>query len=160
MARSAFVDPLGRYPLIEPLRIVAGQRERVGLWMLERIGGLTQTPGGYEAIGVARGDRLVGGCLYTEYRPCKDGGNIIMFAAGHNWLSRGVIRELLGYPFRQRPYGLNCHRVTVTIARSNRVSRKLVSDLGFREEGKVRRGYDVKQDLMIYGLLRDEQKWV
>ncbi len=140
------------------LTVVAGPelREDVALWILDKIKYVTDLPGGYEAIGVARDDKLVGGCLYTEYRPCPGGGNIAMWAAGHGWLSRRTIRAMLGYPFRE----LNCHRVTVTIPRGNRPSRKLVKDLGFVEEGKIRRGHSTTQDLMVYGLLRDEQKWV
>lgn len=142
--------------LPEPLRIVAGQRERVGLWMLASLPDVTQLPGGYEAIGVARGDQLVGGALYSDYRPCEGGGQIMIWAVGHGWLSRRIIRELLGYPLNQ----LGCHRLTACAARGNQKSRKLLTDLGFIEEGKVRRGIDTKRDMMIYGMLRAECRWL
>lgn len=137
------------------MSIVAGQKETVGLWLLEHIPEVTDLPGGYEAIGVARGPDLVGACLYTDYRPCMGGGNVMMYAAGHNWLSRRVIGVLLGYPFKQ----LRCHRITVTVRRANRPSRRLIEKLGFVLEGKIRRGLNTREDLMLYGLLRDECRW-
>lgn len=130
-------------------------KDVVGLWLIEQIPDITDLPGGYEAIGVARGDKLVGGCLYSDYRPCPGGGNIFMWAAGHSWISRKVIAVMLGYPFIR----LNCHRITATIRRGNRTSRKMVEDLGFVLEGKVRRGYSPREDMMVYGLLREECGW-
>jgi len=137
------------------LSIDRDHKEAVGLWLLKHIPEVTDLPGGYYAIGVARGDALVGACLYTDYRPCPGGGNIMMYAAGHGWLSRRVIAVMLGHPFKR----LNCHRITVTIRRGNKASRKLVEDLGFVLEGKVRRGFNLREDMTIYGLLRDECRW-
>lgn len=139
-----------------PFDIVAGQKEAVALWMLAKLPGLTELPGGFEAIGVARDGVLVGGCIYTDYRPCPGGGNVVIWAAGHGWLSRRVIDVMLGYPFRQ----LNCHRITAMTAKGNKPSRRLLEKLGFREEGKIRRGFDVRQDMLIFGMLRDEQGWI
>lgn len=141
---------------MEPLSIVGGQRELVGLWLLERLPEVTNLPGGYEAIGVARGGQLVGGCLYTDFSPCVGGGaDVRMWAAGHNWISRKVIRVMLGYPFDQ----LKCHRVTAVTAKKNRACRTMLEDLGFRLEGVARQGFGLKADAMIYGLLRSEYRW-
>lgn len=139
------------------LTIVAGERERVGLWMIAKLEGLTSLPGGFECLGVARDGVLIGGVIFTDYRPCRNGGDITVWAVGDGaWLSRRVIREILSYPFVR----LNCHRLTAATARSNKPSRKLLKKLGFVEEGKLRRGYDVRQDLIVHGLLRNEQRWV
>src|SRR5690348_8284107 len=104
----------GRCDLTEPLRILGGERELVGLWMLKQLPEMTNLPGGYEAIGVVRGTTLVGGCLYTHFMPCVGGGaSIQMWAVGNNWLSRRTIGVLLGYPFRQ----LKCHRIWAMTAK-------------------------------------------
>lgn len=132
----------------------------VGLWMLARLPDVTDLPGGFEALGVARGDELVGGVIYSDYRPCKDGGQIQMWCAGHNWLSRRILRELLGYPFNPRPLGLNCHRINALVARNNKPVRRLLKALAFVEEGKLRRGYDIQRDLIVSGMLRSECKWI
>lgn len=140
------------------LSIVGGQREAVALWMLPHLGDVVELPGGYEAIGVARGGRLVGGCLYSNYVPCHGGGgNIQIWAVGETgWVSRRVIRVMLGYPFDQ----LQCHRITALAKKSNRASRALLEGLGFVVEGKIRRGFDMRNDMMVYGLLRAECRWI
>lgn len=160
MAERAGADPASWNSLIEPLRIVPGQRDLVALWMLERLPDVTDLPGGYEALGVARGLELVGGVIYSDYRPCKGGGQIQMWCAGHNWLSRRVLREVFGYPLNERPRGLGCHRINALVARGNKPVRRMCNALGFTEEGKLRRGYDTQQDLIVYGLLRSECKWI
>jgi RimJ/RimL family protein N-acetyltransferase len=139
-----------------PLAIVGGAKEAVGLFLLERVPEVTSLPGGYEAIGVARYGRLVGGCLFTDFTPCRDGATIQIWAAGHDWISRRVVREMLGYPFRQ----LGCHRITALTGRHNRESRRLLQKLGFKFEGVARAGYGPGRDAFLYGLLRDEQRWV
>lgn len=139
-----------------PLDIVVGQKEQVALWMLDRLPFITDLPVWYDAIGVARDGQFVGGCLYSEYRPCAGGGQLQMWAAGHNWLSRRVIETMLGFPFNV----IGCHRVTAMTAKGNKPSRALLERLGFVEEGKLRRGFDTRQDLILYGLLRSECGWV
>jgi len=142
---------------MQPLTIVGGERERVGLWLLDKLPEVTSLPGGYEAIGVARGDVLVGGCLFSDFSPCIGGGaDIRMWAAGSNWISRRVIGVMLGYPFRR----LGCHRITAVTAKKNKPCRKMLEDLGFRLEGTARHGFGIGKDAMIYGLLRSDQRWV
>jgi RimJ/RimL family protein N-acetyltransferase len=125
--------------------------------MLERLPEITALPGGYEAIGVERAGRLIGGCLFTEYVPYKGGGTITIWAAGERgWVSRRVIQTMLGYPFNQ----LGCHRITALAAKDNKPSRKLLEDLGFRFEGVARLGFGPRRHACIYGLLKIEQGWV
>lgn len=124
--------------------------------MLEQLPDVTDLPGGYYAIGVERNGVLIGGCLYSDYRPCPGGGNVVMWACGKTgWISRRVIAAMFSHPF----VTLNCHRVTVMIRRGNKASRKLVEGLGFVQEGKIRRGYNTREDTIIFGLLRDEFAW-
>ncbi len=141
--------------LTEPLRILGGQRELVGLWMLKQLPGVMDLPGSYEAIGVVRGTQLVGGCLYTEYWPCKGGGDVKMWAVGHNWLSRRIIKVMLDYAFVHN----RCHRITSITRRKNKASRQLVERLGFKLEGVARKGCGLNEDAMIYGLLKEENRW-
>lgn len=139
-----------------PLSIIEGQTERVAEWILAKLPEVSELPGGYEAIGVMRGDRLVGGMLYTNWIPCPGGGDIRMWAAGEpGWLSKRVVCVMMGYPFLQ----LGCHRMTVFIDPSNTVSRRICEKLGFKLEGVIREGIDTKTDMLVMGLLRREQRW-
>ena len=136
--------------------ILAGQRELVGLWMLERLPEVTDLPGGYEAIGVMRDNEIVGGALFTDYSPCPGGGDIRIWAAGHNWISRRVIRTIFGYAFGQ----LGCNRITAITRKNNKTTRTFLEGLGFKLEGVAREGFGPSKSACIYGLLRSEQKWV
>ena len=59
------------------------------------------------------------------------------------------------YPFVQ----LDCQRATVIVRKKNKRSRKFVEWLGFRQEGCCRRGFK-DDDAIIYGLLREECRWI
>lgn len=148
------LDPASRHPL----RLVTGHRQEVGLWMVDRLPDMQEVPGGFEAIGVARGDELIGGCLFTNFVRYEDGGAIQVWAAGEpgQWVSRRIISAMLGYPFVQ----LGCHRIWAMVAKRNRPSRKLLTDLGFRLEGVARQHFGRKKDAMSYGMLREECKWI
>lgn len=138
------------------MRIVEGADEAVGLFVLRHIPDIAALPGGYAAVGIARGEALVGGGICTNYVPCKGGGEIQIWAAGRDWLSRRTIGVLLGYPFGQ----LGCHRITAIVAKRNRPSRRLVEGLGFKLEGVARDGLRPGADACIYGLLKRECRWV
>lgn len=107
------------------------------------------------AIGVADDGALIAGVVYHEYR----GHSIQLSMASDSprWCTRRTLKHLLGYPFSQ----LHVARITACTAKSNSRLRSLVSRLGFRLEGNVRRGLDGQHDLLIYGLLREEaERWI
>jgi RimJ/RimL family protein N-acetyltransferase len=136
--------------------VEGSHRAAVALWMVKRIPEVVELPGGYEAVGIARDGKLIGGLLYTNYVPCEGGGTVQMWAAGDpGWLSRRVIAMMLGYPFVQ----LGCHRITLTINAKNRISREISERLGFRYEGVMRQGIAIGEDMTIYGMLREECPW-
>lgn len=107
----------------------------------------------YTAIGVVRRNVLVGGVVYHMFRE----GNCEVSIAfdSPQWALPGTLRGLFDYPFNQ----LNCHRMTALIAKKNKRSRKLTEGLGFKLEGVLRRGIGGR-DAMIYGMLKDECRWL
>lgn len=85
------------------------------------------------------------------------GPNIIMTCAGHgNWLTPGNLAGFFWYPFDQ----LGCARVTAMIHRKNKASRTLVEKLGFKVEGVLRKAAPTGGDIIIYGLLREDCRWL
>ena len=107
------------------------------------------------AIGVAQDGELIAGVVYHEYR----GHSIQLSMASESprWCTRRTLNVLLGYPFKQ----LHVKRITACTAKGNERLRSLVARLGFRLEGTIRCGLDGQQDLLIYGLLRDEaENWI
>lgn len=91
--------------------------------------------------------------LYTDYRKV----DIRMHVAGvGRWLSRTALAVWFGYPFQE----LGVRRVTGLVARKNKKARQLNEDLGFTLEGKLREAMENGDDMMLYGMLRKECRWL
>ena len=147
------------------LRVICGAAvgldAQLGDWVAARLPITTDHRdfGPFTTMGVfdvrdGRQPALIAAAVFHRYRQFD---LEITFAADTpRWATRGVIRAILQYPFVQ----LGCERVTTIVGRRNKRSRKLQRGLGFREEGIVRRGYDGRQDAVIYGMLRCECRWL
>lgn len=135
-------------------QIVAGRDQEVAEWICDRVPELElSTP--YTAIGLAKDGELIGGVLYDTYTRI----NIDMHAAGvpgKRWLSPYSMGEIFRYPFRQ----LGVKRVTARVRAKNAVARKLVEQAGFVLEGVVRQALPGGEDCCIYGMLREECRWL
>ncbi len=81
--------------------------------------------------------------------------NIILACALEAPLTRAYLRALFYYPFLQ----LKCERITVLIDDDNLKSIRLVEHVGWKQEGRLRKARP-GGDVLIYGLLRSECKWV
>lgn len=75
----------------------------------------------------------------------------IAFAADGAWARRDLMAEAMRYPF-----AIGCHRVTALARKDNKKVRKLLEQLGFKQEGKLRRAAEDGTDMFIYGLLEHE----
>jgi RimJ/RimL family protein N-acetyltransferase len=95
---------------------------------------------------------LLGAVLYTNFRD----QSIEMTSAGTpGWLTRTHLREFFGYPFNQ----LGVRRVTGIVHRKNKHARNINERLGFKLEGVCRHGFK-DGDAMIYGMLKQECRWI
>lgn len=107
------------------------------------------------AIGVldpAGGIRAV-----ATYNMFYDGGCHMHVASDGSraWANRGVLRAGFEYPFVQ----LGLSRLTAPIPCDNVASQILALKLGFSFEGRLR-GYYSGIDAIIFGMTRDECRWV
>jgi RimJ/RimL family protein N-acetyltransferase len=107
------------------------------------------------AIGVIRGEKLVGGVVYYDYLPDFRSIEVAFAFDTPRWATPTVLRAVCKYPFDQ----LGCVRVTAIVAKKNKRSRQMVEHIGFRLEGVARKGFLV-EDACIYGLLRPECRWL
>lgn len=108
------------------------------------------------AQGIIVDNKLVAVCVYHTFRHQVPDIEMTMVADSPRWATPGAVRFLLSYPFLQ----LKVRRVTCLIGRKNKRSRRLVEGLGWKLEGTCRRAWDGKQDCMVYGLLREECRWI
>jgi hypothetical protein len=107
------------------------------------------------AIGLERNGRLIVGVVYDRF----SGNDICMHVAavpGVIWCRPHVVRKFFAYPFLQ----LGCDRVTGLVAASNHVARKFDEHLGFVQEGVMRKGMADGTDMVVYGMLREECRWL
>lgn len=107
-------------------------------------------------IGVVRKGQLVGGAIYHDYR--ERDGDIEMSAAFLTpaWCLPQTLRDLFAYPFTQ----LDCVRMTTMTTRKNKAARSFDERAGFKLEGVLRKAFNKKNDIMIYGMLREECRWI
>ena len=70
---------------------------------------------------------------------------------GKRWATRKLVSEVIAYPF-----SIGCNRITAYVKKGNKLSQKAVKQLGFKQEGKIRRAYKDGTDAIIYGMLPAE----
>lgn len=107
--------------------------------------------GDCRAVGIARDGKLIGAILWFNYRhPDIEVGMLTV----EPWATRGMVRELASYPFRQ----LGCERVTAIVHENNTRVRKFLERQNFQREGVKRRAFP-DGDGIMYGILKHECKW-
>lgn len=72
------------------------------------------------------------------------------------WCTPDFLGHIFAYPF----FELGCGRVTALVARSHTRLQKLLLHLGFTEEGRLRESLPTGDDLIAYGMLRRECRWI
>ena len=71
---------------------------RVSEWVSERLG-YKRGFGNCHALGVLRGESLIAGVVYHDWSPENETVQLSAAADDRRWLSRQVVRDVLGYPF-------------------------------------------------------------
>lgn len=71
---------------------------------------------------------------------------------GRNWVSRSFFHASFELPFKV----LEVARVTGLIRASNKNAQAFAAKLGFKYEGTMRKSFPDGEDLVLYGLLREE----
>lgn len=75
---------------------------------------------------------------------------------GALWCYPELLFHVFAYPFNQ----LNCSRVTAPIRATNKASIQCVKALGFQHEGTLRKAGRGGEDILVYGMLREECRWI
>lgn len=123
-------------------------------WASDRIGG-NQFRDDAKAIGVMRNDHLVGVVVFDAFAP----GSCCVSVASDGtarWLSREFLIRVFAYPFIQCGF----RRLTALISEHNAASIKFCESVGFIREGILRQDGSNGEDLLVYGLLRSECRFL
>ena len=108
----------------------------------------------FQCIGFARDNQLV--CVVVNYHMTTNGVFSSFAATTPRWASKENIAAWGNWVFNQ----LKMDRVTATVKKRNKRSRKFVEGVGFQVEGKLRKAVE-GEDMIIYGLLKEEhENWL
>jgi RimJ/RimL family protein N-acetyltransferase len=120
----------------------------------ERIPGGTSFDTSDPCIGMLEDGKLIAGVVFNMYM----GNGIMLHVAADKpgWLNREFLRATFAYPFKQ----LKCARVTGLVRTDNKDAQRFDEHLGFKKEGVIRKGDDDGCDLIIYGMLKEECRWL
>lgn len=132
---------------------IYGQDDRVSTWVGERID--EDDFGKVVAIGLEEDGNLIAGVVYNMYTEAS----ICMHVAaepGKRWMTRDFLFRAFAYPFLQ----LKCNRVTGLVRVDNIEARRFDEHLGFVQEGVIRRGASDGTDMILYGMLKEECRWL
>jgi RimJ/RimL family protein N-acetyltransferase len=136
--------------------IIANQDKRVAEWVASKIDVFEFGTTPYTAIGLANETgALLAGVIYQNYTRT----DIHMHVAalpGRRWLCKSFLGEGFRYPFEQ----LGCRRVTGVVPARNLPAQRFDEHLGFIREGLVRSILPNGDDLIIYGMLREECRFL
>jgi RimJ/RimL family protein N-acetyltransferase len=134
--------------------VVYGQDARVLKWVGERIGELEFSPGAI-GIGLEEDGELIAGVVFSMYTKAS----ICMHVAaipGKRWMTKEYLWRVFAYPFIQ----LNCNRVTGFVREDNLVAQKFDEHIGFKREGLIRKGAVDGTNFILYGMLKEECRWL
>jgi len=125
----------------------------IAKWVSDRIPHVSEFSN-MMTIGVqSENGQPLGAVVYHEYRD----NDIQMSCAADDkhWLSKKALEAIFRYPFSQ----LGCIRVTALTPSKNVHTRQFLERVGFTQEGIMRKGF-CDDDCVVYGMLRDECKWI
>jgi RimJ/RimL family protein N-acetyltransferase len=133
--------------------VIYGQDQRVCDWVGDRVD--EDKFEGAIGIGLEEDGELIAGVVYNYY----SGPAICAHIAGEpgkRWMTREFLWRIHAYPFLQ----LGCNRITGLVRQDNEVSQRFVEHLGFKREGLLRNACTDSTDMIVYGMLRDECRWL
>jgi len=134
-------------------KLVYGQDELVRNWVAERVD--EDRFQSDVAIGLAEDGELIAGVVYNMFT----GPSISMHVAampGRRWMTKDFLWRAFAYPFIQ----LGCQRVTGLVREDNLDAQRFDEHLGFVREGLLRSACEDGQNMILYGMLRKECRWL
>jgi hypothetical protein len=133
-------------------RIVFGQSIRVAKWCSERIEHFSGWGSNPEAVGYEIDGVLKGGVVYTNYTPTNVFGSIVLEAP----LTKKYLHTLFAVPFLQ----WKLPHLSAAVEASNEKSVHMCHRWGFTVEGRLREAAADGKDVIIFGMLRRECRFI
>lgn len=136
--------------------IITQPQEAIGNFVRETLGfDETMRWGEYRTVGLVRNSVLAGAVVYnhfSQYSCCAH----IAGRPGRMWMTPEFLYAIFDYPFN----GMRLQRLTGLIPERNERAIKFDEHLGFVREGRMRNALADGEALLVYGMLREECKWI
>ena len=135
-------------------RVIYGQDSRICEWVGARVDE-TDFGDGAVALGVEEDGKVLAGVVFNLY----NGPSICMHVAAvpdKRWMTREFLWRVFAYPFIQ----LDCRRVTGLVRVDNYEAQRFDEHIGFRREGLLRQAAADGTDMILYGMLKEECRWL
>lgn len=130
-------------------------KESLAAWVAHRVPKMTGADyGDFTGLDFHKDGNRIAGMIFNNYTGFDV--NIHIAADSPEWAKPGVLKKIADLIFNQ----WGCVRITTIAGRTNKKAIKLNSGLGFVLEGIQRRGLDGKEDALIFGMLKEECKWL
>lgn len=131
--------------------LVRDPQDEIAAWVETKAGGEGTLGEPFRAMAWRYNGRFVAGAVFKRWRP---GCDITVAIAGEPIAARkGILAAGLDYAF------VTCGvpRISAEVLADNARCRRLIEGLGFKVEGTKRKAGPDGQDVIVYGLLKDER---
>lgn len=112
--------------------------------------------GPHNTIHLERDGCITAVVVYNSYIRATSIDMHVAASVTGRWLTRPFLAATFKYPFEQ----LGVRRVTARIGANNPKAKSFLESLGFLHEGTIRKGWEPTVDLLIYGLLKEECRFL
>lgn len=137
------------------MHLVSQPREAIAQWLFNHFPEKHERMASdFRALAAVDGQRILGAVIYDCFyaRDC----NVSLAIEDKRCVTREVLRAVFAYPFVQ----LALPRISASVDASNAASLCLMHRWGFRKEG-VKRGAGIDGgDEILFGMLRNECRWI
>jgi len=135
-------------------KIVYGEDARLLAWLEPRLEGHF-SPTNATAFGVEDDNEIIGVVAFNYYSGTSVHMNVAALP-GRYWLTKEFLWRSFAYPFLQ----LKCNRVTALVREDNIHAQKFDENLGFVREGLLRKESKDGQNMIVYGMLKEECRFL
>jgi RimJ/RimL family protein N-acetyltransferase len=141
------------------VRVVGAPAERIAHWLAERIPHFVVGSTPFTTVALVKDSQatmpaILAAVVYDNFTRINVDAHI---AVAHR---HAMTPEFLGAIFRYPFLQLKVARITCKVAASNAASRRLCRHFGFLEEGLCRKALPNGEDLVLFGMLKSECRWL
>ena len=141
--------------MIDEYEILPDKNDLITNWVCKGLGCGKEWLDNHLTFGFARCGKMLGGLIFHNYRP-KTEVWWTVYTTDKRWCNRRMLKTMFSIAFN----GLKCRRISLLVSKSNAASYNFVKKLGFQQEGMFRAYRENGEDCYIFGMLKEECKWI